>query len=126
MRSLGASPTIEPFEGGRMYYSFENQGMALVFDDEILTAVQLFAENAEPGMKRYSGPLPFGVRFGSSRTEVIERAGQPTRRHDTPSNGVIEAGPWVKYQREGYSIHFQFNNAGTAVRMCSILYEAKK
>ena len=120
--NLGTPPQVEHFDGGRTYYSFPNLGISFVFDNDRLTAAQLFAAGTDAGTSQFQGPLPGGISFTDSRDAVANKLGKPRKsvegRDDARS--FVRMEPWAQYAVGAISVHVTFAMDAKSVRLVSL------
>jgi hypothetical protein len=110
---------LPDFEGGvlgdRNYYSFFNSGILLLLEDNVVDQVVLYTE-ADEGFSVYNGEFP--VSSDSSESEVIRLLGVPSSSGGGKADMLLGyIGRWVKYERESYALHFQFNKNDVLCRV---------
>jgi len=93
--------------GDREYYSFLHSGVLFLLEDEVVDQIIFYAEKVE-GFSEYKGELP--VSINSSEHEAVQILGHPL----ASGGGKMDAlmgyiGRWIKYEKEGYALHLQFN-----------------
>ncbi|WP_418163000.1 hypothetical protein [Pantoea vagans] len=93
--------------GDRKYYSFLRSGVLFLLEDEVVDQITFYAEQDE-GFSEYRGELP--VLIDSSEHEVVQVLGPPLASGGGKMDalmGYIDR--WIKYEKEGYALHLQFN-----------------
>ncbi|MFB9240636.1 hypothetical protein IV454_25735 [Massilia antarctica] len=110
----------------------KNEGMVLLFEtddfytetygpvhddgDMIFSKIQVYCENHDTGFSRYSGTLPFGLRFESTLLEAIAIFGEPSNNHR--SGPLNHAYSWANVQ--GYRVGMCFLPEGKSVSFFSL------
>lgn len=124
VRSIGKDPIVTSYEeGARNYYTFAEEGLDIVFDDGVATAVHMYGAAAEEhAVCPYIGPLPHGLSFADSRNSVLAKLGQPAKSHpgrDDPRPG-IRIRPWVKFNFDTYALHVQFTQDCSRIELVTL------
>lgn len=93
--------------GDRDYYSFLHSGVLFLLEDEVVDHIVFYTKQGE-GFSEYKGELPLPIN--SSEYEAVQALGQPS----ASGGGKIDAlmgylDRWIKYEKEGYALHLQFN-----------------
>ena len=93
--------------GDRNYYSFLHSGVLFLLEDEVVEQFTFYAKQDE-GFSEYKGKLP--VSIDSSEHEAVQILGRPLASGGGKMDalmGYIDR--WIKYEKEGYFLHLQFN-----------------
>ena len=93
--------------GDRSYYSFLHSGALFLLESEVVDQITFYAKQGE-GFSEYRGELP--VSINSSEHEAVQMLGHPS----VSGGGKMDAlmgyiDRWIKYEKEGYALHLQFN-----------------
>lgn len=99
--------TEESVLGDRNYYSFLQSGVLFLLEDEVVDQITFYAKKDE-GFSEYKGELPISI--DSSEYEAVQILGQPLASGGGKMDalmGYIDR--WIKYEKEGYALHLQFN-----------------
>lgn len=101
-------PTIEESVlGDRSYYSFLHSGVLFLLEDEVVDQITFYAKQDE-GFSVYKGELP--ILIDSSEHEAIQILGHPLASGGGKMDSLMGyIGRWIKYEKEGYTLHLQFN-----------------
>jgi hypothetical protein len=115
-------PESDSFED-RKYLSFPSRGISLVFDSEILTAVQLFAAGEEPGFSAYVDDLPDGVLFSWKKELALKSLGVPEKAGGGSGSRFDQkpVPPWVRFQKGTYMLHLQFSHGEDRITRISMM-----
>lgn len=93
--------------GDRTYYSFFRSGVLLLVEGDLVDQVSFYLE-ADEGFEKYEGELPFVE--GSSESEIIHLLGRPSSTGGGNTDMLLgHIDRWVKYKKDDYSLHLQFN-----------------
>jgi hypothetical protein len=65
-----------------IHFCFYRHGFCLMFDDKILGKIQLFSEGADD-YKEYPYPIPHGLSFSFTKSEVRAKLGTPSKAGKT-------------------------------------------
>jgi hypothetical protein len=88
---------------GRRYVASHMKGVALVFENDCMTAVQIFVAPTDP-FSAYSEMLPFMLRRGMSEAQVHELLGSPEKSNIVQSHFLLCQGELfatVEYDQAG-------------------------
>ena len=122
LESIGAKPSIREFEGDRTYYTFEELGLELVFDQKKLSATHYLGPYSDSDSRPYRGPLPGGLTFTDSKDVVLKKLGAPFRSQvgvDDP-RPFVGVRPWVKYRFGNYALHIEFSPGENQIRLITL------
>lgn len=101
--------------GGRDYYSFFYSGVLFLLEDEVVDQIYFYTKQ-DDGFSVYKGELP--VKINSSEHEAIQILGYPSAsgggKMDTLMGYMAR---WIKYEKEGYTLHLQFNPSDNLSRV---------
>lgn len=118
------APEGDPDYGQKRYIECPDQGFAVLIDtDDICRTIQLFSAGKEPSYSPYTGDLPGGVRFGTSREEARAIMGKPVKSSDggPTSKFGIEHRPWDSFASDGVKVHFEYARNCQSILMVSIM-----
>ncbi|WP_232832644.1 hypothetical protein [Photorhabdus sp. CRCIA-P01] len=103
-------PDVSPdILGERIYYSFYNSGILLLLENNILDQITFFIEPSE-GFTGYIGELPEGIELKEKESKVIESIGEPTSSGGGKPDMLLGyINRWIKYVRDNYVLHIEFN-----------------
>lgn len=94
--------------GDRDYYSFTNSGVFFLLENGLVDQIAFYIE-ADEGFSKYRGELPFPS--SSSESEIIHLLGIPSSLGGGKTDVLLGyINHWIKYERDGYALHLQFNN----------------
>ncbi|MFE8049750.1 hypothetical protein [Brenneria goodwinii] len=114
--SIGEKPQIsdDPAEyndplGHTKHYKYIRSGLEIGFRQNLLNHVHFYFDGYE-GYSIFKGQLLSGVSFGWSEEAVVQVLGEPT----VGGGGKVDMllgyiNRWVKYEKEAYALHMQFN-----------------
>ncbi|MCJ7926533.1 MAG: hypothetical protein MUW55_11480 [Pantoea vagans] len=93
--------------GDRSYYSFIQSGILFLLEDKVIDQITFYAKSDE-GFSEYVGDLPLPI--DSSEYEAVQMLGHPL----VSGGGKMDAlmgyiDRWIRYEKEGYTLHLQFN-----------------
>jgi hypothetical protein len=116
-------PEGDPEYGLDRYIEFPERGLAILIDwNDVCSCIQLFSAKREPAYQQYTGPLPEGLAFNSSRIEVRGALGAPVESHDGGSKIFgIQVFPYDWFSYRNRKVHFEYGEAFDRVRMVSIM-----
>ena len=105
------------------FVEFKAHGFGLAFDHDILQSIHLHSGLQDDGYTRYELPLPMGVAFTRSKSDLLSCLPEP----DVVGGGCNDVcfGPvpeWIRYDKQGeYSVHFEFTPDVQAVVMVTLM-----
>lgn len=113
------------------FVEFKAHGFGLAFDHDILRAVDLRSGQQADGYARYELPLPMGISFQQSRSEVQALLPPPDVEGGGREGYFGPIPEWIRYDNvDGLAIHFEFTSDAQAVQMVTLMflrnYEANK
>ena len=85
MRNFFSHFSHEPtFDNSLNTFTFKDEGMSLQFVElgGVLQLKQVYLFNQCPNFDEYTGPLPFGLKFGMTKGEVEQKFGVPGEDND--------------------------------------------
>lgn len=104
--------------GDRNYYPFLHSGVLFLLEDEVVDQITFYAKQGE-GFSEYKGELP--VSINSSEHEAVQILGHPSASGGGKMDalmGYIDR--WIKYEKDGYALHLQFNQNDNLSRVTLI------
>ena len=107
-------PVATNFIGKKVGYEISTESGRVV-------AVFLYAVTAD-GFAAFSKPLPYGVPYGATRTEVRRLLGKPELSGQAYVDDILgPQGAWDRFAIELIRIHFQYTNPGLQVRLVTLM-----
>jgi hypothetical protein len=88
--------------------------------DGDITAIFLMSEGKD-GYSEYSGEMPPGIDFESSRADVVKRFGPPTFTQAPKRIGQLAIGELLRFDQPAYSLHFQFRADGSGIDLITAM-----
>ncbi|WP_241509964.1 hypothetical protein [Photorhabdus laumondii] len=109
-QEINEMPDVSPDTlGERIYYSFYSSGILLLLENNIIEQITFFIEPSE-GFTGYIGELPEGIKLKGKDLEIIEIMGTPTSSGGGKPDMLLGyINRWVKYVRDNYILHIEFN-----------------
>ncbi|MBT2370918.1 hypothetical protein J7E41_02580 [Pseudomonas fluorescens] len=93
--------------GDRIYYSFFRSGVLFLLENNLVDQITFYID-ADEGFSKYRGDLP--VPSDSSESEITHLLGTPSSLGGGKTDMLLgHINRWVKYERDGYALHLQFN-----------------
>lgn len=126
--SIGEKATIsnEPAEyndplGHTKHYKYMHSGLEIGFRQNVLNHIHFYFDRYE-GYSAFKGTLLFGVSSGWSEEAVVQKLGTPT----ASGGGNVDIllgyiNRWIKYEKEVYALHLQFNRSNQLCRASLML-----
>lgn len=101
-----------------IHYVFPKHGLELQSDrGDKISLVMLFADE----LKGFDESL-LDVPFYFSRQQVRERFGLPSKSHEGFTDPILGIfGPWDRFSRSGYTIHFEFTVDADRIRKITLM-----
>lgn len=120
--SLNEQPTTKQIED-RIYLKFVDAGIAFDIEtaDGKVAAIFLYSEGLE-GYKQFSGALPEGISFSSSRSNLQSHIGKPS----ASGGGQIiqpfgKTNVWDRFDRENYCLHVRYADDEASINLVTLM-----
>ncbi|CAM3590844.1 hypothetical protein RABR111495_01835 [Rahnella bruchi] len=98
--------------GDRNYYSFFQAGVLVLLENETVNQISFYIQPDE-GFSAYKGALP----FKGLESEIIQLLGEPSASGGGKMDMLLGyINRWIKYEKEGYALHLQFDQNGKLCR----------
>lgn len=107
-------PENDPEYGLTRYITLPHACINILIDwDDCVGGLQFYGARNTEGYAQYSGALPHGLTFRSTRAEVRAAAGAPRESFD----GDAHVRPWDWFDHDSAKLHFDYlrNDAGLAL-----------
>lgn len=116
-------PQGDPEFGLDRYIELPNRGICVLIDwNDTCSCVQFFGAKNEMSYEEYTGELPAGLTFKSSRSAVREVMGVPVESNDrTFMAHPLIVFPWDWFVHEGRKVHFQYNATVDCVSQVTVM-----
>jgi hypothetical protein len=103
------------------YLRSEEDGLLIKLSSskEIL-AIFLMSEGKD-GFSQFEGRLPGNLSFSSSPSEALMTLGAPGYSRAAGKIGSIERGALLRFDRPGYSIHFQYRSGNGGIDLVTAM-----
>ena len=121
VRSSHEQPKTELIED-RFYMEMPESGLGFIapLDGTVMT-IQLYAEGLD-GYKGFVGPLPEGISFPNSRSDVRNKLGQPCDSGGGAATQFFGKAPtWDLYDRDSYSLHIQYADGDETINLITLM-----
>ena len=102
------------------YIEFKDLGFCLYFDHDFLNSIFLFSKENDQGYACYSCPLPMGMKFEQSKSDVMKSCGSPEIEGGGHDNFFGDIPPWIKYQIDSHTVHIEFTPDTKRVSMITL------
>jgi hypothetical protein len=104
---------------GTKYLEVPGEGLTLTLDQELtVQTIFLYADGVE-GFSQYSKPLPGGLLFSMSRSDVREHLGEPNRIGEPMEEGPIKFA-WDRYESPQAYFHLRYTNGNQQIQLITI------
>jgi hypothetical protein len=103
------------------YLTSERDGLLIkgTVDGDIV-AIFLMSEGKD-GFSEYSGEMPPGLDFASTRADVVKRLGPPAFIQAPKRIGMLQTGELMRFDLPAYSLHFQFRADGQGIELITAM-----
>jgi len=126
--SIGETAQIidEPTEyndaiGHTKHYKYINSGLEIGFRQNLLNHVHFYFDGYD-GYLAFKGQLLAGISSGWSEKAVVQVLGEPTARGGGKNDMLLGyINRWVKYEKETYALHIQFDQSNQLCRASLML-----
>jgi len=125
VRAVIASDSLvlssDPFLVERHYLSGPEVGYELMHIDWRIDTAFIFPV-ATKGYRPFRGPLVAGLSSRSTRSDVRQRLGRPSRSGEGRTvSRPGRLGTWDRYDWERVCIHFQYTESGERIRQVTVM-----
>lgn len=103
------------------FVEFKEQGLAICFEKDVLMSICLHSGERTADFATYGHPLPMGICFEQSKSELLDSFGSPAAEgggHDAFFGDVPD---WFRYKMDGYSVHMQFAPDLRSIRTVTVM-----
>ena len=103
----------------RKYLEVPAAGMTFTLNQELaIQIIFLYADGVE-GFRQYPQPLPGGLLFSMSRSDVREHMGEPNRIGDPIEEGPIKFA-WDRYESDTAYFHLRYTNGNQQIQLITL------
>ncbi|TMO01314.1 hypothetical protein [Pseudoalteromonas sp. S558] len=103
------------------YISFTDIGLEIIADDDKRINTVFISSLSKGAIKEYS-PIIKGVNFRSSRAEVRNVMGIPTKSGNPLADTILEpTAGYDRYDNEQYAIHFEYNSENSTISLITLM-----
>ena len=103
------------------YLASEADGLLIKgTEDGDIVAIVLMSEGKN-GFSEFSGEMPPGLDFESTRADVLKRLGPPAFSQPKKKIGQLETGELLRFDQPSYSLHFQFRADGNGIELITAM-----
>lgn len=107
--------------GHTKHYKYMHSGLEIGFRQNLLNHIHFYFDRHE-GYSVFKGTLLFGVSSCWSEEAVVQKLGTPT----ASGGGNVDIlfgyiNRWIKYEKEVYALHLQFNRSNQLCRASLML-----
>ena len=107
------------------FLEFKEYGFGFYFEKDVLLSITLHSIDNASGYVSYENPLPFGVSFGQSMSDVEKILGEPDSAGGGRKGFFGDVPVWLKYKTKTHSVHIEFSRSSKTVRAVSLLIDKK-
>ena len=103
------------------YLRSEVDGLLIKLSDEgEILAIFLMSEGKD-GFSQFRGGLPAKLSFSSTPSEALKALGAPGYSQPAGKVGSFAHGDLLRFDRPGYSVHFQFRSDRKGIELVSAM-----
>lgn len=107
--------------GHTKYYKYIHSGLEIGFRQGLLNHVHFYFDKYD-GYSNFQGKLLFGVSSGWSEKSIVQVLGEPTASGGGKVDMLLgHINRWIKYEKENYALHMQFDQNNQLCRASLIL-----
>jgi len=125
LKQVCATPeiTIDKEDGADdEYIEFKELGFGLHFMSDILSAIHFHSEYDISDYKMYYHPLPMGIHFKQSKSEILAFLGEPDDKGGGGYDEFFGYIPnWIKYKMDDYTLHIEFTSDCKRIQVVTIM-----
>jgi hypothetical protein len=108
----------------REYLEFKEEGFEFCFDSDVLLAIFLYSGGKDSDYSGYCPPLPMGICFHHSKSELLDLLPHPNDRgggyYQIDDGRMIP--DWIRFDNEdGHSVHVEFTSDRRNIRMVTLM-----
>jgi hypothetical protein len=103
------------------YMEVKSRGLSLYFDAGRLASVFLYSEQKDTEYCTYALPLPEGVSFGQSKSDVLRSLGSPVSMGGGTKGFFGDVPEWIKFDKREYSLHLEFASGTGSLQMVTLM-----
>jgi hypothetical protein len=104
---------------GTKYLEVPAEGLTFTLDQELaVQTIFLYGDGLE-GFSQYQKPLPGGLLFSMSRSDVREHLGEPNRIGDPIEEGPIKFA-WDRYESPQAYFHLRYTSGNQQIQLITI------
>jgi hypothetical protein len=104
---------------GTKYLEVPAEGLTFTLNQELaIQTIFLYADEVE-GFSQYQKPLPGGLLFSMSRSDVREHLGEPNRIGDPIEEGPIKFA-WDRYESPQAYFHLRYTRGNQQIQLITI------
>ena len=109
------------------YIEFKEHGFCFYFEVDVLVSIFLYSGKKDKNYVMYELPLPMGICFHNSKSEMIGRLEDPNAKgggHDGFFGVVPE---WIRFDNvDGHSVHIEFTSDSKSIGMVTLMKSKNK
>jgi hypothetical protein len=125
IKNADIAPIISRTKEGKIddeFVEFKEYGFGLHFISGTLASVRFYSARTGTDYAEYRYPLPIGVRFGQSESEIQACLGQPHAKGGGGVSGFFGPVPtWFKYKLDKNTVHLEFTLDGTGLQALTVM-----
>jgi len=121
LRGVRIPPPERDDDIDRSYIELAREGIAFVLEDHItIDTVQLFGLRKD-GYSIYRHPLPAGLNFNMSQTEVRQMLGMPVKQGEPFTDPILGRMPaWDAFAADGVRVHAEYTLDRCCIKLVSV------
>lgn len=103
------------------FVEFKRSGFGLHFMNDVLESIHFQLGRKQSDYTRFKYPLPLGICFEQSKSEILNILGSPAVRGGGDDNFFGHVPDWFKYHKGGYAIHIEFGPDSKSIESVTIM-----
>ena len=103
------------------YIEVKNHGFCLYFDACNLASIFLYSSKKDSSYSNYAFPLPSGLSFDQSKSDVFRILGNPSDSGGGKKGFFGQIPEWYKYNKGDYSLHLEFSGVDSTLNMVTLM-----
>ncbi len=103
------------------YIEVKDLGLCLYFEANRLVSIFLYSEVKGEDYARYAQPLPLGISFEQSKSDVMSSIGDPSNEGGGKEGYFGYIAEWITYDMRGLKVHVEFSREFNAVQMVTLM-----
>lgn len=103
------------------FIEYKDSGFGLHFMNDAFECIHFQFGRKNSDYNEFKHPLPFGIRFEQSKSEILNILGFPGMQGGGHDDFFGHVPDWFKYNKDGYAIHIEFGSESKGVESVTIM-----